>query len=320
MFINKESILLLFVVTCCFLQFTSCHQSATQTNNEIVEISEISTTPISIPFELDKHSRIILTGKVEGKTWKFLLDGQWDHDAIEEKYIAQICDTTQNPVWKVYENTYETTRCKKRLDIQFGDYNYIIDTLIIHGHNFLGTQPNEHGIIGTRFFYNKIVKIDFDNNQILLYRALPAEYKDYISLELFGSQDKGNGRRVRLNFNTFNQEIITLEFLFDLGALHTDMENGIKNKIDRTLMPEDSTNLASVLLSRGFHIFINDSVITVNSQTGEPIDYYKIHNIHGIIGMEIIKQYNLIFDYNGKRIYLKPNNNFRSFKKFKKKS
>jgi hypothetical protein len=321
MFKNKKSNLLLYIVTCCFIQsFASCHQNATKINDETIEISDIPDIPIPISFELDKSGRIILTGKIEKETWQFLLDGQWDHDAIEERYIAQICDTIQNSVWKMYENTYETVRCKKRLNIQFADYNYIIDTIIINSPDFLGKAPNRHGIIGTRFFYDKIVKIDFDNNQILLYKELPTEYKDYIPFELFGSQNKGNDRRVRLNFNTYNQETITLEFLFDLGARYSDMENEIKNKIDRTLMPEDSTNFASVLLFRGFHMDRNDTVISINSQTGESIDYYKIHNFHGTIGMDIIKQYNLIFDYNGKHIYLKPNNNFKKFKKFNKKA
>ena len=322
MFINKKLNPLLYIVTCCFLHLlVSCHQGATQTNNEIVKISAISDIPILIPFELDKRGKIFLIGKIKEQTWQFLLDGQFDYDVIEEKYIAQICDTTQNPVWKVSEKTYETILCKKRLDIQFADYNHIIDTIIINKPSFLGEAPTKHGIIGTHFFYNKIVKSDFDNNQISLYKELPAEYKEYIPLELFGSKNKGNDRKVRLNFNTLNKEIITLEFLFDLGAPYSDMETEIRNKIDdQTLMPEDSTNLASVLLFRGLHMGKGDTIISIHYQTGEPIDYFKIHNFQGTIGMDIIKQYNLIFDYNGKYIYLKPNNNFRNFKKFKKKA
>jgi hypothetical protein len=290
--------------------FISCSSSSKQSNSELIELFEVPNIPIIIPFEFI-NNKIVLTGEIEGSILKFTLDNLGDYSNLYEEVAYKILDTNKTSIWKIYQEGFESLLCKKQVTIQIFDFSYMIDTLEI----VYSKGRFNDGLIGTSFFYDKIVKIDFDSSQILLYQKLPEEYSEYIALELFGTKHKVNDRRVRLEFETLNQEKITEEFLFDLGGLHSYFDTSVRAKIDMNQMSKDSNNFSSVLLFRSFLINRNINAEFINGQTGELINLQERNQCNGVIGMDIIKQYNLIFDYNGKHLYLKPNANYRSFTK-----
>jgi hypothetical protein len=300
----------------CLAALSSCSSRTAAPKEEAVadtlaELSAIVDTPFIIPFKF-KQNKILLTGKIGNITLIFILDEMGDYTHINTDMAYKICDSNQNPMWTIEQDGFKSILCKKRVTIQLADFPYVIDTVQIVKDKYAHILP-DNGVIGTSLFYDKIVKIDFDSLRIYLYKRLPPEYKDYIALPLTGSQHKVNDRKVRLRFEGVNQEQFTEELAVDLGGPHSFMNPDVREKIDINRMPEDSTDFASVLLSRAFLINKNIKAEFENSQTGELVELYQ--NSQGTIGMDVLKQFNLIFDYNGKQLYLKPNNNYKTFSK-----
>lgn len=318
---NKLGYLLNIEITCLIIVFfslccVSCsHNSGKKNNSTATELSDVPDTPLVVPFEY-KYMKIYLTSVIQNDSLKFILDNLGDYTFLPQKIAYNYCDSTRDKIWMINQNKHKSFLCKKHFTLQLGDYSYNIDTLqiilperdpILKDPKFLELR----GLIGTTFFYDKIVKIDFDRQQILLYKYLPPECKDYIVLSLTGSKNKVNDRKVQLTFKGVDKKPVTGEFLVDLGGLHSYMNPEVRDRIDMTAMSEDSTDFASVLLSRSFLIHKNIKAEFVNGQTGELKNLYEGHI--GLIAMDILSQFNLIFDYNGRKLYLKPNHNYQNF-------
>ena len=75
-------------------------------------------------------------------------------------------------------------------------------------------------------------------------------------------------------------------------------------------------NIGAVLLNRAVAIKYKIDVEAGNSQTGEVIEHpFENWGCDGGIGMDIIKQYNMIIDYQHNRIYYTPNEYYKKMTK-----
>lgn len=182
------------------------------------------------------------------------------------------------------------------------------------GRNFVG-------IIGYSLLKDYITKIDYDNNEILLYdkiehvnttgyKAIPFKFGNSLPIPQFN-----------VSITLRNGDSFTDRVFFDSGAALTllintpfSKTNKLNEKVKKSLISK-TENLHGESISEkiaiksmnigGFEL----SEMTVNvAHDKSGVSSYK--NSLGILGGEVISKFNVILDYSTSIIYLKPNTNF----------
>ena len=134
------------------LSFMGCCNSQTQAKetNEI-QIVEPVDTLANIPMTV-KFMSIYIPCTVNGKTKLFLLDPEWEHNCIEERYISELYDTT-GTLRTSSKNGYSTVLSIHTLQYSIGNQNFMLDTTQVISHN----NSDGYGIIGKPLFNERVV-------------------------------------------------------------------------------------------------------------------------------------------------------------------
>lgn len=181
-----------------------------------------------------------------------------------------------------------------------------------------------YGIIGHDFFNSFTVKINFVTSRLTLYqtemfdRERLIRRKNYESVPiLLENQRPYLITRIQLNDGTS----ISSKLIIDSGAGHPILLDPHSNPA--LLVPD--TSVAAMLgvgLNGPIHGYLGrlNSLYLGDYELINPIasfpDYdtvlYESHGIrrNGNIGNEVLKRFNVIFDYRHSAMYLKPNNHF----------
>ena len=186
-----------------------------------------------------------------------------------------------------------------------------------------GTQID--GIIGSEFFKNKIVNINYQKQKLVIHD--PKYFKPLNnSFQELNIQMKANKPYYYTNVTLQNGATYSLQFLLDTGSgipllIHNNTAEGLglpKNFIQGTL----GVGLGGPIkgyLGRVENLDIGDEhirqVLTNFQDVSERVtlDDNKFRN--GIIGNEILSRFNVYFDPLKEKAYFKPNRKFN--KKFK---
>ncbi len=285
-------------------------------------------TKVSIPFEL-VNNLIIIPIEVNGTKLNFLLD-----TGVAETIIFSLDDAgevffNQSQAIKMkgfgIKEDFDAYRCKNnKLAIKdYKDVNHTIYLVLDQDINIssqVGIPVN--GIIGYHFFKNNPIKINYISKKLTILLGTKKQ------------MDKINKKysKVPLSFfenKPYLQSTTTFEFdkridsklLIDTG--NSDALWLFKERDDRILIPNKSIN---DFLGRGLNgdvfgkrgrikIFEIDKYKIDNPITSFPdsvittsIDLAE--NRVGSVGNEIIKRFDVVFDYNSNFLYLKKNSNF----------
>ena len=281
---------------------------------------------IKIPFQLI-NNLIIIPVEVNGVKLNFLLDtgventvlfSLDDADALQFKQIEKIKIRGLGS-----GNTIDALHSKKnKVSINnFTDSNHDIYIILDEDINFssqLGIPV--HGIIGYEFFKNHFIEINYSRNKINIYKNKAyfpiRKIKKYdeiiITLEL-------QKPYIETSIKIHEKDIKT-KLLVDSGA--SDAIWLFENKINI----QSSKTFFNDLLGRGFSgniygkrsrikkIIIGKNEI-FNSTTSFP-DSLSMQNANivegrnGSLGGEILKRFDVLFDYKNKKMYVKKNANF----------
>lgn len=291
-----------------------------------------SKHPVKLPFKLI-NNLIILPVKVNGIELNFLVDTGVEETilfSLDDKKEIQLHDVekiklkglgTREPVegLKAYKNTLSVA------NLQFTNQEIVV--ILDQSFNFssaLGIEVN--GIIGYHFFSQAIVKMDYEKRKIIIYNP-----ENFIEKKLFK------------NFQPFDIEIqhakpyITTEIelndtIFKAKCL-IDSGNS-----DGLWLFESKSNLVVIpkrnfddYLGRGFsgdilgkkakvntlslQEFSFENVITSFPDAISLTNLKMVDNRMGSIGGEILRRFNVIFDYQNNKMYLKKNKYYKD--KFK---
>ncbi|CAM1343991.1 aspartyl protease family protein [Tenacibaculum amylolyticum] len=182
------------------------------------------------------------------------------------------------------------------------------------GRNFVG-------IIGYSLLKDYITKIDYDNNEILLfdkienvatkgYKAIPFKFGSGLPIPQFD---------IRITLR--NGDSFTGRVFFDSGAalallINTpfNKENNLSKKVEKSLISKSqnlhgestSEKIAIKSMNIGGYELGEMAVNIAHDKNG--VSSYK--NYLGILGGEVISKFNIILDYSTSILYLKPNSNF----------
>lgn len=181
--------------------------------------------------------------------------------------------------------------------------------------NEITAQGNE-GLFGWNVFDGKILEINYDDSLMIVHSQLPKISKDY---EKFNIEYMKEQFRINLEVEVGGKKYKDY-FLFDTGfqkAVMLDNDLLIKNNIStekiqtlKATILRNSQNkeipLRTVKIDKLFFgKYVFNNIPTELNDFSKPTGY----STH-FIGSDIIKRFNLIFDFQNNIVYLKPNHHF----------
>ena len=266
---------------------------------------------IIIPFEFYRN-KFRFKAVVSGRECDMMLDNGslWDELLFfGSRKVDSLC----------FEVTGETSLGKTKADVAQGITVGFKD-VVFHEQTAVITRydpglPNLwegfDGQVSAAFFKHFVVRIDFDDNVIEL---IPPGQFNYNGTGLALDMRPGpfSSRTMSADVTTHNGEIVKVDLLIDLGGLHPlYLPVG---RDDRITLPPDAVELS---LGRGLFdqkgylgttrsIRLGDYILNDVPTAFTVID--KNANVFGntMIGLPLLRRFNVIFDYFNERIILEP--------------
>ncbi len=176
------------------------------------------------------------------------------------------------------------------------------------------TSRGMEGRLGWNLFENRIVEVNYDNHLMIISSALPG-LKGYQKFKLDFIR---SFPCIKATVQTKNKPV-TGEFLFDTGAelalimdsswaANSDFANGLPVISTRTLRDprghayETKTVMAPAISLKHFRLANTPALILAGQNpTGIAINYF---------GNDLLKRFNLIFDFKNDAVYMRPNQLF----------
>lgn len=284
---------------------------------------------IKIPFELT-HNLIILDVEINGVDLKMILDTGSENNLLfsfpENDSIEFFNPKTINVKGLGYGESLEAiVSTKNRFSLKSEsvvDENFNI--LLITNHNIglinkLGIPIN--GILGSSFFKNYLVEINYAKRRLILYKERNRKYfkrkQKYDSIPIKLIQEKPY---IDFEIKNSNEEI-TANLLFDSG-----LGDGLWLFEDKTTRIECSDKHFKDVLGKGLggdilgkksriqNLKINNFKLS-NALVSYP-DSVSVKSLNlvkgrnGSLGGEIIKRFNWFLDYKNQTFFLKKNHFF----------
>ena len=175
-----------------------------------------------------------------------------------------------------------------------------------------------HGIIGMDFYGKYITKIDYDN-QILYFNEKSIDSSGFSEVPIFISHDVAY---VKANVFTSGENSVPLFLLFDTGDMTAislaepfwrkhDLLSKSKNNYSGINRNTSGTSSASYFASfekiefeKSY--FPNAYINLTSAKKG----FFANDSVSGTIGIDILKRFNIIFNYKDEKLYVKPNNKY----------
>jgi PDZ domain/Aspartyl protease len=288
---------------------------------------ETSKNKVVIPFQLI-NNLIFIPINVNGVELNFLLD-----TGVEETILLGLDDKDKVSLFNVQKvklrglGSDEAIEGLKSTDNLLSvnglvDKNHNLYIVLDQSFNFsshVGVPIN--GIIGFHFFKHHLVSVDYERKQIVVYRdnekLRKKINKRYSSVPISIEKNKPYvNARV-----TLAHDSIDAKLLLDLG--NSDALWLFENKAKGIALPK---NNFEDYLGKGFSGDISGKRARINQlqlagfQFNDPIiafpDANSLKNVTmvadrvGSVGGEIFRRFALIFDYNGRKLFLKKSRHF----------
>lgn len=251
-----------------------------------------------IPFRITKHNNIIVKTLVNNK------------DSLDLMFQIAMEDASISP-----------ERTRKADHIVFKDEisenNTVkIGKLIKKNIRFFDNELTGHeadGKIGTGIFAGKTFKIDYDNNQFVIYEKTP-DLKGYESMPLFVE----NGQFYIVADNVIDDEQQEVYFLLQSGysggilysnkfADGKDLDKKLKITGEKTLKNSAGQ---SVITKQGILPFLKlGNVVLKDVSAGFFAGDLKTQKV-SYFGADLLRRFNWIFDAERKTVYFKPSKYF----------
>jgi hypothetical protein len=252
----------------------------------------------TIPFRITKHNNIIVKALVN------------DKDSLDLMFQIAMEDASISP-----------ERIRKADHIIFkdeiSDKNTIkIGTKKYENIRFFDNELTGHeadGKIGTGIFKGKIFKIDYDNNQFVIYDKMP-DLKEYQSIPLFSE----NGQLYIVVDNVIEDQQQEVYFLLQSGysggliysnefADGKDLDKKLKITGEKTMKNSAGQ---TVITKQGILPFMKVGDFVLKDVTaGFFVGDIKIQK-RNYFGADLLRRFNWIFDAERNVVYIKPSKYF----------
>lgn len=252
----------------------------------------------TIPFRITKHNNIILKALVN------------DKDSLDLMFQIAMEDASISP-----ERTRKADHILFKDEISDGNIikigNKKYENIRFFDNELTGHEAD--GKIGTGIFKGKVFKIDYDNNQFVIYDKMP-DLKDYQSIPLFSE----NGQFYIVADNIIDGEQEEVYFL---------LQSGYSGGLVYSNEFADGKNLDKKLKITGEKIMKNSAGQSVTTKQGI-LPFMRVGNFvlkdvtagffvgdiktqkRNYFGADSLKRFNWIFDANRNIVYIRPGKYF----------
>ncbi|MBC8753254.1 aspartyl protease family protein [Kordia sp. YSTF-M3] len=277
----------------------------------------------TIPFESDGLMYIKVKVNDHAEPLNFVFDTGASTAVLDEKVAKEIGITAdyQQPAAGAAGTEMYNIALSQKLHIQ--DITLADAHVVLVDLDRLSKRGNQRidGIIGYNIMQHYVTHIDYDQQEIKLYKNVDdiAAVDAYKMLPV--SLGYASIPQVELEFTLKNNKKFKGSFLFDSGANMTFLLNTpfVKANNIETLIGKTIENKAeSLTTSSSFKIGNVTNVQLGDFKFGEmPIDLSNSTSgvmaseaYAGILGVKIIQRFHIILDYKNQKIYLKPNKSY----------
>jgi len=273
-----------------------------------------------VPFNLDRSKVIVPTSVNGSEPLRLILDTGMGFDGVYlfHEELLDLIDTTGSIEVRVPGaggGEPSTATMIENGQIDFGDVSVTGQRIIVSHSAHTQGFPTD-GVIGWNFFGHYIVEIDYDQQLILLHDttyAPPDSIWVIIPVEM-----KKNLPFFEVTAEVIPHEVSQMQVYIDLAS--SEALELLVHKDQKFTMPDSlmQSNLGTGLSG------------DINGQYGRSeriqIGGYDLHNIRtafapasvrskqegadGILGNDLIRRFNIIFDYPHSRLLIKPNQTF----------
>ncbi len=312
----------LFLTIClcfvCFLEVSGQQQVRFNT----------SKSRVKLPFKLVSNL-VIVPIKVNGIELNFLLDS-----GVEETILFSLDDTKEVALFEVEKIKLKGLGSQQAIkglkshnnilivgDLEFQNQEVIV--VLDERFNFSSTLGIEvNGIIGYQFFSQNIVEVDYGKKKIIIHNPEKFNRKKVLSnFEIFDFTLESGKPYLTLNVNlggkTFNAKCLIDSgnsdglWLFSIGNKNIKVpELNFEDYLGRGFSGDIFGRKAKVnSLTLGEFKF--DEVITAFPDSLSLSNVKMVENRVGSIGGEVLKRFDVVFDYLNQKLYLKKNKHFK---------
>lgn len=269
------------------------------------------------------NNLIILEVKLNGQPMNFLLDTGVDKTVLfglkdmggeikkksEKIVIKGVSGKKQTFAYKIENNVLEIGKLKDNAHNIYAifDENFNIS-------NKIGYQIQ--GIIGSDFFKNLVVKINYNYNYIKIYnpKYFNKKLKSYQVLDLRLYLKKPYIQSPIKQNNEWKNYV----FLLDTGSgdsiwIIEDKDTDILNYYFNDILGYGFADIIEGRRSKakafklGNEVLKNPKIAFPDTTSYKGVNFTKQS---GVIGAEIMRRFNWVFDYKNAKAYIKPNANF----------
>lgn len=319
-----------------FLLISTIGTPQAQVGNNIMiklHFENPKTKRLDIPFKL-VHNLVIIPAFINGSdTLNFVLDTGVGNTLITSLNGFEDINFNFTRKIKLYGlgegseiEAYHSFGNKFQIPGIIGHHRgvIILKENMYHLSQSLGLPIN--GLIGHDVFDSFIVELDYQNQMLTLYD--PGHYKkriqrkkrkkgDVVSIEVADKkpyviseiQDGEDTINLRLLVDSGASHALSLfqstdeRFALPDNSLYTFIGLGLNGEIYGNICRQDLIKIGVYDLSDPLVTFPDESAIEGK---------IKLTNRHGSLGAEILKRFNVVFDYQSGEMILKPNSSFKS--------
>ena len=281
---------------------------------------------ITIPFKLASNL-VIIPIEINGIKMNFLLDS-----GVEDTVLFSLAENTEVELFNTEKITLRglgTAAAAEGLKSTGNSLtcsgltlkNQTIIVILDETFNFsssLGIPVN--GIVGYHFFNKNLVEINYQSKKVVVHNTEIFKTKILKSYEAIDISTSFNKPYLQASL-LFDTAEIESKFLIDSG--NSDAIWVFQKNLDSKLLPKKNFD---DFLGRGFSGDINGKRAVINSfriknfkfisplvafpDTASVRNVSLINDRAGSIGGGILKRFNVFFDYENKKLYLKKNADF----------
>jgi len=277
----------------------------------------------SIPINTQRNRTVLPVKVGDTRTLRILLDtGMSFNGLIIYNNLLADSITLNNPMEIKLSGAGDGEPSTALMDtssnFSIGDYEFHNQKLLILTNNIYEGYPTD-GVLGYSIFGQYAVKIDYDNNCITLhdYNTLDID-SSWASIPIFFKNNTIPWINVSVAIE--DEEPVNISTYIDLGAGENIVLLERHNM--KFMLPK---KLEDYHLGTGLSGDIHGRIGIISKLVIGPFELKRIKaafvsadvrskqkNAEGIIGNNSLKYFNLIFDYNNKKLYLKPNSHYLS--------
>jgi hypothetical protein len=282
-----------------------------------------------ITFDTSKSGHILLNATIDDSiNGKFMLDNGSEGCTFDSSFFYDHFNMSKFKIRKQH-STLWFEYGDGTMNISTGEHSFAVQkTFMIENLS----KKKISGIIGSEIFKNKITIINFDDNKIAFVDSCPI-LDGYFTIKLLSPfvdsfPYLNHMKYIRISgFEYTKGENICSDFLFDMGASgglsakHSFFKTIQKDisRVDTGRSKTINTKVQTERLIYYFDTLFIDTLIPIYDVDVD-ISFLNIdHNVDpldalrygsGLLGIDIISKFNLIYDEPNDLLYIKPNKNY----------